>query len=119
MMKFRIEVGMETTIEHETFSTDAQEIANELVIEEIAPIPILALVDERDWHLLENSEKVETIKVKGGPKMTVAELKEKKVVFCTFKKTDSPLLDMIAEDWENIIGGGVVRLRVTPALGLI
>ncbi|ADV46444.1 hypothetical protein [Nitratifractor salsuginis] len=110
---------METIKEYESFSTDAQEIANELVIEEVASTPILVLVDERDWHLLENSEKVEAVEVRGGPKMTVGELKKKKVVFCTIKKQDAPLIDLVAEDWENIIEGGVVRLKIVPALGLI
>jgi hypothetical protein len=102
--------------EYETITNDAGDLANDLVLEEVAPVPILAFIDEKDWHLLENSESVDAIKPRGGAKYTIGDLKSKKVVFCRVGKPDTPILDMIAEDWENIIEGGVVRIKLTPAL---
>jgi len=98
-------------------SLDLVEIANGVVEEVYFEFtPILAFIKDRDYHRLENEDKVDFISTDKA--VNLADLSKKKVVFCLYKTQEVGILDGLADDWTHYTGGYVVTVGVPLFLGM-
>ena len=92
-------------------SLDLVEIANDIAEDGFfESYPILAFIKDRDYHRLENEDKVDLIST--SKEVKLEDLAQKKVVFCLYKLDEDVILDSLADDWINFTDGEVIKVEV-------
>jgi hypothetical protein len=90
---------------------DAARVANDIWHFCDRPLrTVLVLVSDDTFEKLENRDSVDVVDPKNPP--TIDELKEKKVVFCTFSDSMGDDVREVKKGWETFINGDIVDLKV-------
>jgi len=78
--------------------------------EEAIKKPVLAFVEQSKWELLK--DKNDVVSINAHDEVSLDYFMDKKVVFCTYQDGKLEIVNILAKQWLDFMGGDAVRVTI-------